>query len=559
MKKTILFFAFLLMVIGYASQAQQVYKYWVQFTDKNQSPYRLDNPAEFLGERALERRSRQAIAVDSLDLPVNPRYVEALQQQGCRVQNRSRWLNGVVAFVNIRPDDDSCGARFVRRVGELPFVKSVVLCDSAEASRPDTNLSSLGAFLHDFEVGSPYGPGYYGWGNRQIDQLRGQALHRAGFEGQGIVIGVCDCGFPGVDTIALLEPLRREGRLLATRDFVWDRENDVFSVHPHGTHCLGTMAAAVPGRCVGTAPKASYVLCRTENVLSENVLEEYNWAAAAEWLDSLGADIISTSLGYFNYDDTSTSYSLRDLDGATAPISRAAGVAVSRGMLVLNSAGNDGRSVPQHLNVPADVESVLTVGAVDSLGLRAPFSSHGPTATACVKPDVMALGVQVVTLAPDGNYNIGSGTSLACPIMAGMMACLWQRYPVLTPLQLCDSVRAWGNRASQPDSTVGYGMPDFGRAMRSLPSGVHGLEADGAGLSLFPNPAARGVQARLSYNSPVSQVEVYDVWGRSLFRCIPAGGFGQMLLPRLNSGLYLVRVVTAQGTARLFKLQVGRQ
>ena len=540
-----------------AAQAQTVYKYWVEFTDKEGSPYRLERPDEFLGPRALERRARQGVAVDSLDLPVNPGYLEALRQEGCRVQNRSRWLNGAVAFVDSGDIADPSSLPFADRVGALPFVRSVVLCDSGSVFQPDTDFANIGGWLPDFEVDTLFGQAYYGWGYRQIAQLRGQSLHRAGFEGQGMIIGVCDCGFPGVNAIPLVEPMRREGRLLATRDFVWSEEDDVFSVHAHGTHCFALMAADAPGRYVGTAPKASYVLCRTENVMDENVLEEYNWVAAAEWLDSLGADIVTTSLGYFNYDDTTRSYTLDDLDGFTAPMSRAAGVAVSRGMLVLNSAGNDGRAFPQHLNVPADAPAVLSVGAVDSAGERATFSAHGPTATGCIKPDVMALGEQVVTATPDGYYSTGNGTSLACPVMAGMMACLWQMFPNLTPRQLCDSVRAWGSFSSIPSQLCGYGIPDFSRALLSQPVGIAQAGADEGGVCLFPNPAPKGAKVEVSCDVTPAWVEVYDVMGRKLFHSRTEGQTTQVALPVLPSGVYVVRVAAAEGSCRLLKLVIG--
>ena len=489
-----------LLLTAWTVEAQPVYKYWVEFTDKRGTPFRLDAPEEYLGPRAMERRSRQCIQLDSMDLPVNPAYVEALQQEGLTVLHRSKWFNGVIAYSADSLADDR----------EWPdFVRGVRLCEVSPLSVPDTDVPNLGYSLPVFDYDTLYGADYYGGGFAQISQLNGQMLHRCGYEGKGVLIGVCDCGFPGVDTAAIFDSMRAEGRLVATRDFVWPMEDNVFNMHSHGTHALSTMAVLVPGMYVGTAPKASYVLCRTENVLSESLLEEYNWTVAAEWLDSLGADIISTSLGYFFFDDSTQSHSLEDLDGRTAPMSRAAGIAVSRGMLVVNSAGNDGWSEPQHLNVPADVPQVLTVGAVD-----------------------------------DGLFRYTNGTSLSCPVMAGMMACLRQRFPQLTPGQLCDSVRSWGSLAAFPDHFGGYGIPDFSHAVSGMPVGIGNGEGQGEPFLLYPNPARREAMVVLQ---SAGRVEVYDLKGGRVFFREVDNMTGQVKLPLLPAGVYLVRVSTARG------------
>lgn len=524
-----------LLLTAWTVEAQPVYKYWVEFTDKRGTPFRLDAPEEYLGPRALERRARQRIQLDSMDLPVNPAYVEALQQEGLTVLHSSKWFNGVIAYSADSLADDR----------EWPdFVRGVRLCEVSPLSVPDTDVPNLGYSLPVFDYDTLYGADYYGGGFAQISQLNGQMLHRCGYEGKGVLIGVCDCGFPGVDTAAIFDSMRAEGRLVATRDFVWPMEDNVFNMHSHGTHALSTMAVLVPGMYVGTAPKASYVLCRTENVLLETLLEEYNWTVAAEWLDSLGADIISTSLGYFFFDDSTQSHSLEDLDGRTAPMSRAAGIAVSRGMLVVNSAGNDGWSEPQHLNVPADVPQVLTVGAVDSAGVRADFSSFGPTATLCIKPDVMAMGVNVISASPDGLFRYTNGTSLSCPVMAGMMACLRQRFPQLTPGQLCDSVRSWGSLAAFPDHFSGYGIPDFSHAVSGMPVGIGNGEGQGEPFLLYPNPARREAMVVLQ---SAGRVEVYDLKGGRVFFREVDNMTGQVKLPLLPAGVYLVRVSTARG------------
>jgi len=527
----------LLLALSFGGRAQdgKVCKYWVSFADKQGTAFTLSSPSAYLSPRALERRRRQSVDIDSLDLPVSPRYVEALEAAGYRVQDRSKWLNGAVVY-----SSDSLAAAVL---DTFPFVAGAVLLERSRTTAPLVPAHDDGSAVPPLPFDTAFGMEYYHAAYPQISQLRGQQLHRAGFRGRGLLIGVCDGGFPGADTIALFDSLRTQGRLLAARDFVWD-SSSVFNVHSHGTAVLSTLASCQPGICVGAAPEASYVLCRTENTQTETPLEMYNWVAAAEFLDSIGADIITTSLGYFQFDDTLFNYSLADLDGHTSPISRGASVAASRGMLVVQAAGNNGRERPPFLGMPSDAFGVLTVGAVDTAGAAASFTSPGPTADGRVKPDVAALGVNVGVANPFGGMKLSSGTSFACPIMAGMMACLWQRYPRLLPSQLCDSVRSWGSQAAEPDNYAGYGVPDFSLALHGRPAAV--VEAEPLRLLFCPNPARRGEAVRLSL-PPVGEavLTVADAMGRTLFR--RAVGCIETLLPPLAPGIYFVRLVTARG------------
>lgn len=517
-------------------RAQEVYKYWVAFTDKDSTSYSLDRPLQFLSETALQRRAAQHIDLDSLDLPVSSRYLQALSDMGYGVQHRSRWLNGAVIYSAA----DSLGTSLY----SLPFIREVRSFGLSSLSHPEEEPLQIADELPGPYEYEPFDASYYFYGYEQINQLSGIRLHSEGYEGQGRLIGVCDGGFPGVDTLPYFDSLRSSGRLLAVRDFVWQGD-DVFSTNQHGTLVMSNLAAYVPGLYVGTAPKASYVLCRTENTYSESLLEEYNWVAAAEYLDSLGADIITTSLGYFYFDDSTTSHTLADLDGRTAPMSRAAEIAVSRGILVLNSAGNDGNKDPQHLNVPADAEHVLTVGASVSDGSVAAFSSYGPTADNRVKPDVLALGQGVACVGSQGLIGWANGTSMSCPILAGMMACLWQRFPQLTPQQLCDSVRSWGSMASLPDQRGGYGIPDFSRAFRQ--DSTAGIREPERSLpELF---VSHGILTVKFTECPAVQSDVVliDMQGRECFRrtLAPQPTTQQFDLSTLPAGIYVARIGTA--------------
>ena len=518
---------------------QDKYYYWVAFNDKEGTPFAIERPSEYLSSRAMERRIRQRISVDSMDLPVNPQYVAALQQAGLEVRHRLRWQNGVVVRTTEALPDD-----FVQR---YEFVREVKLCKHEVDTLHVDSTKVLSVTKRLRLDDSLSGVDYYGWSYPQIEQLAGEALHKRGFEGQGIVIGVCDAGFPGVDTLSVYREMRNEGRLLAMRDFVSMGEEPGYMGN-HGMHVLSLMAVDRAGVYVGTAPKATYVLCRTEDVESETPLEEYNWIAAAEYLDSLGADIITTSLGYFDYDDSTQSYSLADLDGRTAPMSRAAAIAVSRGMLLLNAAGNNGEDEFHQLNVPADVPEVLTVGAVENEGNWASFSSYGPTAAMVRKPDVVALGDGVMTVGEGGYLQIGSGTSYACPIMAGMMACLWQRYRVLNPRQLCDSVRAWGHLAVWPTDRCGYGIPDFSRAT----AGMLSINQESAVMRMrvYPNPATDYVVVETGEESQGGVLTVSDAKGRNLTTHAVEGGICRINTAQWPKGVYFLTFISNDGQRR---------
>lgn len=538
MRQLVIFFLLGLAVPSCAQDS--VYKYWVELTDKAGCAYTLQQPEAYLSPRALERRMRQRIAIDSLDLPLSGVYLDRLRQAGFTVQNRSKWLNGVTLFA---PTDTLADL-----LDSLPFVKGYRLYERGPRRIPVVKVPRLGMEVEAMPFDTLFSPSYYAYGYDAIAQLNGIALHRSGYRGEGLLVGVCDGGFPGVDSVPYFDSLRAEGRLMATRDFVWDGSN-VFNIHMHGTLVLSTMAANIPGLFVGTAPKASYVLCRTESTLSETPLEEYNWVAAAEYLDSLGADIVTTSLGYFFFDDSTMNHTDGDLDGRTVDMSRAADIAVSRGMLVLNAAGNEGDADSPHLNIPADAARVLTVGACNLEGEVCDFSSFGPTADLRVKPDVLAQGYRVSCITAAGLVNQVSGTSLACPLMAGMMACLWQRYPGLTPGQLCDSVRSWGSRADSVDNRGGYGIPDFGHAVGAVrPLSIRVKEE--VPFVLFPNPAHDYVRCELDETDVhEAAVSIVDLWGREVLQQPIRAKATVLPLSELPRGMYWVRLFTPRGVS----------
>ena len=328
MKKTSLLLALITLLIITASAQSQIApdKYWIQFVDKNNTPYSIDRPEEFLSERAMQRRAKYGIALDEMDIPVNPSYLEAVKNAGATILNPSKWLNGVTI--------ETYDVSVVKSIENLPFVKKT----RALYDEPLKQMLKQESFLYEANVESVVRAevtrNHYGNAYTQIDLLNGVALHEMGYQGEGMWIGICDSGYEGVDVHDVFENMREEGRLLGTRDFVY-KNGIVYSDDHHGTACLGLMAGYMPGTYVGTAPKASYFLCRTENVNNENIIEEYNWVSAAEYMDSLGIDIINTSLGYISFDDSQMTHDYADFDGKTCIITIGAEIASSRGILGL--------------------------------------------------------------------------------------------------------------------------------------------------------------------------------------------------------------------------------
>lgn len=459
MKRIILLLAALLpaavLCLLRAEQPAVEYRFRVSFVDKARSPYSLRRPERFLSRAALARRHKWHIKVDGHDLPVSPAYLDSLRRCGARVLCTSRWNNSALISA---PDS----AALHTRLSALPFVRTV---QPFGAYRPSPMADSLATTrLHGLNDTLPAattatGSAAYGRGLTAIDQLGGRPLHEAGFRGRGITIAVLDGGFRNADTVALLRGVDVRG----THNFVRP-ELSVFAEQEHGTNVLSCMAANHRGVMVGTAPDASYWLIVTEDAYTEMPYEQDFWAAGIEFADSLGADVVTSSLGYTRMDNATFNPHYAQQDGRTAFVSRAASLAASRGLMLLNSAGNEGRGTWKRIGFPADGRDMLTVGAVDNHGVNAAFSSVGPTADGRVKPDIVALGVAATVVGPDGNLRAANGTSFACPIAAGMTACLMQALPHLRPTTLIELLHQSGQNAAHPDNIFGYGLPDFARA-----------------------------------------------------------------------------------------------
>ena len=439
--------ALLCVAIGLSAQVQDTLKYRISLRDKAHTPYSLQHPEAFLSQKALERRQRQGIKIDSTDLPVSQAYIDAIERMGVKVVARGKWEN----FVTVSTNDSTR----IHQIALLPFVEAtekVWTAPKIGANPIATKRDSLTGSLEPCDD-------YYGEASRQIELSNGNKLHDAGYKGEGMTIAVIDAGYHNVDQIAAMQNIR----ILGTKDFV-NPQADIFAEESHGTGVLSCMAMNVPGVMVGTAPEASYWLLRSEDAYSEHLVEQDYWAAAVEFADSVGVDVVNTSLGYYTFDDKSKDYQLHHLDGEYSLISRQASKVADKGMVMVCSAGNSGSGPWKKITPPGDAENVLTVGAIDAKGILAPFSSIGNTADGRIKPDVMAMGYQAEVMGTDGNMRKANGTSFASPVMAGMVACLWQANPELSAKQIIELVRQSGNRVNYPDNIYGYGIPDMWKA-----------------------------------------------------------------------------------------------
>ena len=528
----------IMLVVAMIAQAQIATNiYWVSFTDKANSPYTIDNPSEYLSQRALDRRARLGIAIDEYDIPVNPQYLQAVEACGAQLLNPSKWLNGVSVYTNSQAVVDAINA--------LEFVNEVRNCPNYPEAQRDKELW----LADEMKVsGKPVvSRDFYGGAHTQVYQLRVNELHDMGYDGTGVHIAVLDGGFIGTDEHSTFDNMRAEGRLLGVRDFVYG-STSVYSQSTHGTSCLSTMAAYDPDNMVGTAPKASYYLFHTEDGGGENIVEEYNWVSGAELADSLGVDVCSTSLGYIDFDMPQWDHPFEHFDGHTAPMTIGAEIAASRGMLCMNSAGNEGEGTCT-LGIPADAEHIITVGAVDGQGYRAWFSSVGPTYDGRIKPDVMAMGEDTYVASGWGGYYNGNGTSFSNPVLAGAVACLRQARPNASVQEICDALRAAGNNANNPNSYNGYGIPNFVTALGMLD--IKDVEFDDNEiLSVFPNPSKGDVKVQLKNGVDKSEMTVYDNIGRIIVNTKSVNEL-EATLNNLGSGIYTVKVDSESGSQTL--------
>jgi hypothetical protein len=426
-------------------QAQQVTMYRLILTDKGNSPYSIEHPEEFLSQKSIDRRERQKLSIDETDLPIDPAYFNALVEAGASIQTYSKWVSTIVVKVS--------NEAIMNTIGQLPFVENFYPVWRGYIPYDETVITSK-MVLNDSLILSDDRINIYGNGFSQIKLHNGQTLHNLGFKGENITIAVLDGGFTNANNLNHLD----QSKIIGVKNFTHETENPLGGTMDHGTRVLSCMLANTPGKFVGTAPMANYYLFKTEANTSEYPVEEDYWIAGLEYADSIGVDVVTSSLGYFVFDDPLMNHQLSELNGVTVPASRAASMGVSKGMVLLNSAGNEGYSSWGKIIFPSDAANVITVGSVASDSIRSSFSSLGFTSDGRVKPDVMAMGSGSTVVSAQGEITQSNGTSFSCPIMAGLTACLWQALPHLSSLELVALIREAANRYEDPNPEYGYGI-----------------------------------------------------------------------------------------------------
>ncbi len=531
--RLVILYAFITLFLAETFSQTYPNRYWIRFTDKNNNPYSLERPEEFLSERAIQRRLKQNIAFSFNDLPVTPAYIDSLKAMGVPVYNISKWFNAITT--------DSISTELLNRIYDLPFVARPSSQESQQKIKVIENSTTA--------VTSAFDNWYtfYGYSQGQIIIHNGHFLHQQGFSGAGMQIALIDAGFLGVDVLSGFEHLWNKGRILGTRDFV-ERNSSIYRKNAHGMHVLSVIAGNIPYEFVGTAPDASFWLLRSEDVNSEYLIEEDNWVSAAEYADSAGVDIINTSLGYAVFDDSTTNHTYEDMDGNSTRISIAADIAASKGILVIASAGNQGNSTWKYITSPADADSVLAIGATDELGIIASFSSVGPTYDGRIKPDVCAVGKATTILRQNGSVGSGSGTSLSAPVITGLAACLWQANPDATNMEIFSAILESSDRFTNPDTIYGYGIPDFNKADIICKTKYNNISDDFYSLNVFPNPFIENINI-IFYSGSVKTVSliIYDATGRitSEMKYSVNNGYNEIIinnLSDLSSGIYFLRI-----------------
>ena len=471
-KRHVLFLLIGLFCLPFLTFGQE--RYAVHYKYKSTVEFNLEEPESFLTQRAIERRLKEGVELDSTDLPVSREYIEEVTAKTELVHYHSNWLNASVVVAT---------AEQVEEISQLPFVDHVELVGKGFHSSDHHGKKELSEAPAGSLTSSEMERSY----EFQNDMLGIPAMHKAGYTGKGIMIALLDAGFLNVDKIAGMKHLFEENKIVATKDFVLPGSDDVFRTDGHGTASLSLVAAYEESKLIGGAYDSQFILCITEDVESEYRIEEYNWVRAAEFSDSLGVDIINSSLGYNHFDDPEMNYDTGDMDGSTAVISRGASLAARKGILVVSSVGNEGNDSWGTVTAPADAEGILSIGAVNSMLARSSFSSIGPTADGRIKPELAAFGSGVTIWRRGDNTSFSSGTSFSSPQIAALAAGLWQAKPDWTKDELIENLLNSGNIADSPDNELGYGIPNF---MDAYLGEVLDVEEENESVLsvIYPNP-----------------------------------------------------------------------
>ncbi len=527
--------------ICFAVSAQE--EAWVYFNAKANEQSYYDAPLTMLSQRALDRRIAQKINIDYKDVPINPTFITEIKKtEGFTVMAKSKWLNAI----HLRGDVTA-----IRSLKTHSFVDKIVFANkSLNLSNKTVKTAKVAVTDKTKNTRVNFA---YGVSENQIKMLNGDVLHQQNYTGSGKIIAVLDSGFPGVNTVAPFARIRDANKILGGYNFV-AHSTDFYKGGTHGTYVLSSMAGYKENVLVGTAPDASYYLFVTEDDVDENPVEESYWVEAAEKADSLGVDIITTSLGYFkDHTNPAYDYSYSDMSGDATFVSKGANIAFSKGMMVIASGGNEGTTSEPHIGSPADAFSVLAVGAVTSTGVRASFSSIGPSYDGRVKPDVMAQGQSAVLSDEKGNIVTASGTSFSGPIIAGMVACLWQAFPNKTNQEIKDMVIRSSSKYTSPTNEFGYGIPNFSLALGIV---FPEIEDFSESVKVYPNPTPNFIRVDFPESFKNGRVLFYSAFGKKVLEQNNIVPIEPISLESLTSGIYFYTLEfnTFSKTGKIIKL-----
>ena len=523
-------FVICLLLSCFASFAQE--DAWVYFTNKPNAASYLSDPLSMLTQRAIDRRNAQNIALDNKDVPIHQPYIDQVEAaNGITVYAKSKWFNNV----HVRGTYEA-----IQALTALSFVDHVDFANrNLNTGNRKVSQKRTKKFNKTMETETIFN---YGSSLNQIQMLNGVTLHEQNYTGAGKVIAVMDGGFPEVSTASTFSRLRDNNQILGGYDFV-NRSEDFYSGISHGTMVLSTMGGYKNNQLVGTAPDASYYLFITEDGDNEGPLELSLWVEAAEEADRLGVDVINTSLGYTQFDNPDYDFMYSDMDGQTAFISKGVDVAYSRGMICVVSAGNEGLSDWHYISAPADATHALSIGAVNPSEIPAGFSSYGPAADGRIKPDVAAQGQQAVISGTTGNVTTGNGTSFSGPIMAGMVASLWQALPGKTNEQIMQYVKESGSIYNNPDDRIGYGIPDFGLALATA-LGTASFSQDNTKFVFYPNPTQNRLNVAFPSGFGEANVSLFNAMGQKVMEQAVNSSKPVISMDKLQSGIYLYNLQT---------------
>ncbi|WP_299251532.1 S8 family serine peptidase [uncultured Cytophaga sp.] len=480
-----LIYTFLLLISSSYLICAQTNTYIIFLKDKQGSIGNVNTPENFLSARSILKKKSSGIPIDSMDLPVSEPYLNILKTEGAEIRYTSRWMNAVCI--------QATSASF-NQITLLPFVQNSTTTFNRSAAK---NTYTTELSLQSNNYASNY-----------TDFLGINYMHDLGIKGKDVLITITDSGFPGVDTLTAFKHLWNNHQIIHTYDIA-DNENNIYNDDNHGTYMLSVLAADALNY-KGIVPEADFILLRTEVAATESNLEEYNWLRAAEIADSCGADIISVSLGYTTYDNTIDSYTYNQMDGETSVIARAADIAYKKGMLVVCSAGNDGTNYWKYIGTPADAKHVLAVGSVDANNMKSSFSSFGPTADGRIKPDLCALGNSITCIKPNGDMFVTGGTSLATPMIAGMLAGMKQTFPTLSNELLKSLLLQSCDHYSNPNNSIGHGTPYFPRIFSF--ASIYTKEST---FLIAPNPYQNGqLILKVPNSNEQYTIKIFDNQGR---------------------------------------------